>query len=142
MITKLINLTSSSMADYQIEETRFITQILEHKSSLVYSTNLTRKQMSAWKCKKNIPVSILRFRIPVRTDIHSSLVSTIFERSSLDIWRVGTADPHPTNLQPLLANLHKFYLWSERYQEHNSNITIICKGILWVLSNSMTCQYN
>lgn len=53
----------------------------------------------------NQPVSTLRLRIPVLTDIHSSFVSTILERSSLEISRVGTAEPHPTNLQPFPTNL-------------------------------------
>ena len=44
----------------------------------------------------------------MRTEIHSSEVSTIFARSSLETERVGTADPQLTNLQPLLTSLYFF----------------------------------
>lgn len=37
----------------------------------------------------------------MRTEIHSSLVSTIFERSSLERTRFGTAEPQPISLEPL-----------------------------------------
>lgn len=60
--------------------------------------------------KKDVsPPSTRRLRIPVRTEIHSSEVSTNFERSSFVMRCFGTADPDPTNLEPLPTRL-----WPER----------------------------
>ena len=39
-------------------------------------------------------------RITVRVAIHSSDVSTIFERSLFEMLSDGTADPHPMNFEP------------------------------------------
>ena len=47
-----------------------------------------------------MPPSTRRFRMPVRTEIHSSDVSTNLESSSLLMTCLGTADPDPTNLEP------------------------------------------
>lgn len=44
-----------------------------------------------------------RFRMPVRCAIHSSFVSTIFERSSLEIACSGTELPTPSKAQPVWA---------------------------------------
>ena len=55
--------------------------------------------------KLSLPDTTRRLRIPVRVAIHSSLVSTIFARSSLEMRRLGTAEPDPISLQPLGASL-------------------------------------
>jgi hypothetical protein len=45
--------------------------------------------------------------MPVLTEIQSSEVSTNLERSSFEISVLGTADPEPTNLEPLPTRLQK-----------------------------------
>ena len=66
---------------------------------------ISRSIQAIMELKKFLPEITRRFRIPVRVQIHSSLVSTSFVRSSLDTFKLGTTEPHRTSLQPLLTNL-------------------------------------
>lgn len=70
----------------------------------------TRGKKTAHAPKIMVPERIRRLRIPVRTEIHSSEVSTIWARSSLEIRRCGKAEPHPTSLHPLATSLKKFLI--------------------------------
>ena len=76
-----------------------------------------------------LPERIRLFRIPVLTEIHSSFVSTILDKSSLDTTVLGVADPEPISLVPLPTILH--------YSDANKHTWITNFGIFCYVKSAL-----